>query len=121
MDWAARATEADIEEINTYLRGSMGWLEREDLGRLKLAKMISYRVCLWTDKMDEDCGYRRKHAWEHGIVYLQKNDDHGISGDKEMFRHIEDIPAAMKTLAKRNGIRVMRGRYSKGDKGKRLV
>ena len=72
-------------------------------------KMIEIRVRLWTDKIA--LGGKEmvlpKHAWDAGVVLLQTNEAHGISGkDPLPFNGFADLPSKIERVLLNNGVKI---------------
>ncbi len=56
-------------------------------------KMIEVRLRFFTNKIARESGkINPKHAWTQGVVYMQRNEFHGIvPGDKRHFHSLLEI------------------------------
>jgi hypothetical protein len=71
--------------------------------------MIEIRVRLWTDKI-ADGGKDMvlpKHAWDAGVVLLQRNESHGITPkDPLPFNGMADLPSKIEKVLLAEGIKI---------------
>ena len=60
-------------------------------------KMIEIRVRFWTDDIAENKGeVIPKHAWGSGMIYIDRNETHGIvPGEGMAFNSISEIPGVI--------------------------
>ena len=72
-------------------------------------KMIEIRIRLWTDKI-ADGGQDTilpKHAWDAGVVLLQRNETHGIAPkDPLPFNGMADLPSKIEKVLLAEGISI---------------
>jgi hypothetical protein len=72
-------------------------------------KMVEIRVRLWTDNI-ADGGKGMvlpKHAWDAGVVLLQTNKSHGISGKSPIpFNGFADLPSKIEKVLLEQGIKI---------------
>jgi hypothetical protein len=71
-------------------------------------RMIEVRVRFWTNDLAEGKGQvRPRHAWEAGMVRMERNEAHGIAGgDPLPFQSLMDLPAVIEKLLIRDKIRL---------------
>lgn len=60
-------------------------------------KMIEVRLRFWTNKLADEPGkVIPKHAWESGVVMIERNESHGISpGSPLPFHSLLDVGAVI--------------------------
>ncbi len=70
--------------------------------------MIEVRVRFWTNDLAENRGQiRPRHAWEAGMVRMERNEAHGIpGGDPLPFQSLMDLPAVVEKLLMRDKIKL---------------
>jgi hypothetical protein len=71
-------------------------------------RMIEIRVRFWTDQIAEGKGnIKPKHAWDAGVIYIQRNDTHAIDpGNPVPFNSLMDIPGKVERVLIQHGIRL---------------
>jgi hypothetical protein len=81
-------------------------------------KMIEVKVRFWTNDLAETRGQiRPKHAWGSGVVRLDTNSSHGISGAKPVpFNSLAEIPAKIEKVLIDHGVTI-----HKSDRMKRYM
>lgn len=63
-------------------------------------RMIEVRARFWTDQIAEEKGnIKPKHAWDAGVIYIQRNDTHAITpGNPVPFNSLTDIPGKVEKV-----------------------
>jgi hypothetical protein len=72
-------------------------------------RMIEIRVRLWTDKIADGGkgSVLPKHAWDAGVVMLQRNESHGISPKAPLpFNGFADLPSKIEEVLLGQGVKV---------------
>ena len=68
-------------------------------------KMIEVRLRFWTDSIAPEGQIVPKHALTSGIVRMEANKSHGISGKKsQVFHSLMDIGAIVEKVLLANGV-----------------
>jgi hypothetical protein len=72
------------------------------------SRMIEIRVRLWTDNIAKGKGMvMPKHAWDAGVVRIERNEPHGISpGAPIPFNGMADLPSKIEKLLLAQGIKL---------------
>ena len=75
-------------------------------------KMIEIRVLFWTNNITgQKDTVIPKHAWDHGMVVMDKNDSHGIKrGRPQPFHSILDLQAIIAKVLVEQGVTLHTGR-----------
>jgi hypothetical protein len=79
-------------------------------------RMIEVRVRFWTNDLAEGEGQvRPRHAWGSGVVRIQPNKSHGITGRGKPlpFNSLAEIPAKIEQELIAHGITIHRSRKMK--------
>lgn len=71
-------------------------------------RMIEVRVRFWTnDLAASKSQVRPRHAWSSGMVRMEKNEAHGLSGgDPLPFNSLLELPAAIEKLLIREKVKL---------------
>jgi hypothetical protein len=72
-------------------------------------KMIEIRIRLWTDSIAKDAKGMivPKHAWDAGVVMLQRNESHSISPrDPLPFNGFADLPSKIEKVLLDQGVKI---------------
>jgi hypothetical protein len=71
-------------------------------------RMIEVRVRFWTNDLADGKGrIRPKHAWGSGVVRIEPNDAHNISGESPVpFNSMSEIPAKIEKVLIDNGVSI---------------
>jgi hypothetical protein len=72
-------------------------------------KMIEIRVRFWTDEIAENKGeVIPKHAWGSGMIYIDRNESHGIvPGEGMAFNSMSEIPAVIERCLINHGVKII--------------
>jgi hypothetical protein len=71
-------------------------------------RMIEIQVRFWTDQIAEGRGHiQPKHAWDSGVIKIQRNDAHGITpGSPVPFNGLIDMASKIEKVLIQQGIKV---------------
>ena len=77
-------------------------------------KMIELRVRFWTNDIAETVGeILPKHAWDSGVVHMQRNVSHEIEPQNpKPFHSLMDLTAVIEKVLVEHGVRLHSGRRS---------
>jgi len=68
-------------------------------------KMIELRVRFWTDNIAPKGRIQPKHAWAHGVVRIEPNEEHGIKPLSPVpFNSLMEVGTAMEKVLIKHGI-----------------
>jgi hypothetical protein len=78
-------------------------------------RMIEIRVRFWTDSIADGKGkIIPKHAWDSGVVRIDRNTSHGIvPGNPIPFNGLSEIPSKIEKVLIDHGIRLHLGRRAR--------
>ena len=69
------------------------------------SNMVKVTLQFWTNNVPARAD--KKTAWESGVIYLNANKSKGIKSDMERFGNVGEITPFLKTILKRNGIKLI--------------
>jgi len=71
-------------------------------------KMIELRIRLWTNDLAEVKGeIIPKHAWDSGVVFMEKNQSHGIDpANPKPFHSLSELPSMIEAVLIKHGIKL---------------
>jgi hypothetical protein len=74
-------------------------------------RMIEVRVRFWTNELADGKGkIRPKHAWDRGVVVMERNPSHGISPkNPRPFNSIMQLPAIIEKVLIAQGVKLHAG------------
>lgn len=77
-------------------------------------KMIELRIRFWTNDIAETSGeIVPKHAWDSGVVHVQRNASHDIEPlNPKPFHSLMDLTAVVEKVLIAHGVRLHSGRRS---------
>lgn len=78
-------------------------------------KMIELRIRFWTNDIAETKGeILPKHAWDSGVVLMERNTSHEIEPENpKPFHSAMDLPAVIEKVLIEHGIQLHSGRRSR--------
>jgi hypothetical protein len=78
-------------------------------------KMIELRIRLWTNNISETAGeIIPKHAWDSGMIYMQRNASHGIEPKKpKPFHSLMGLTASIEKVLINHGVQLRQSRTTR--------
>jgi hypothetical protein len=78
-------------------------------------KMIEVRIRFWTNNIAKSAGQiHPKHAWDSGVVFMERNFSHGIApANPKPFHTLMDLSAVIEKVLIEHGVRLHPSRRSR--------
>jgi hypothetical protein len=78
-------------------------------------RMIEVQVRFWTNELADGVGHiQPKHAWDAGVIKIQRNDPHGITPQEPVpFNGLIDMSSKIEKVLIQHGIKLHLSRHQR--------